>query len=44
MACPFMDQYAKEELVVDHILIGMDSHELKVHVAAYDHRRVDDVV
>ncbi len=44
MAWPFMDQYAKEELIVDQLLMGMDSHELNVQVAAHGHRRVDDVL
>ncbi len=40
MAWPFMDHYAKEELIVDQFLMGMDSHELNVH----GHRWVDDVL
>ncbi len=44
MAWPFMDHYAKEELMVDQFLMGMDSHELNVQVAAHGHCRVDDVL
>ncbi len=44
MAWPFMDHYAKEELIVDQFLMGMDSHELNVQVAVHLHRRVDDVL
>ncbi len=29
-ACPFMDSQAKEELVVDQFLMGMNSQELSV--------------
>ncbi len=39
-----MDHYAKEELVVDQFLMGMDSHEVNVQVAAHVHGRVDDVL
>ena len=34
MAWPFMDHHAKEDLVVDQFLQGMDSHELSVQVTA----------
>ncbi len=37
-----MDHYSKEELIVDLFLMGMDSRELNVQVAAHGHRRVDD--
>ncbi len=39
-----MDHYVKEELIVDQFLMGMDSHELNIQVAARDHRRVDDIL
>ncbi len=44
MAWPFMDHYAKEELVVDQFLMGMESHELNVQVVAHGHRKLDDVL
>ncbi len=44
MAWPFMDAQAKEELVVDQFLMGMESHELSVQVAAHGHRRMEDVL
>ncbi len=44
MAWPFMDHYAKEELIVDQFFMGMDSHELNVQVADHGHLRVDDVL
>ncbi len=44
MAWPLMDHNAKEELIVDQFLMGMDSHELNVQVAAHGYRRVDDVL
>ncbi len=43
MAWPFMDAQAKEELVVDQFLMGMESHELSVQVAAHGHRCMEDV-
>ena len=39
-----MDTEAKEELVVDQFLMGMESHDLSVQVAAHDHRRMEDVL
>ncbi len=39
-----MDGQAKEELVVDQFLLGMDNHELSVQVAAHGHRHVEDVL
>ena len=44
MAWPFMDAQAKEELVVDQFLMGIESHELSVQVAAHGHRRMEDVL
>ncbi len=43
MAWPFMGSQVKEELVVDHFLLGMDNHELSVQVAAHGNRRVESV-
>ncbi len=44
MAWPFGDCYAKEELVDDQFLIGMDSHELSVQVVTHGHCQVEDVL
>ncbi len=44
MAWPFMDVQAKEELVVDQFLMGMESHQLSVQVAAHGHRRMENVL
>ncbi len=44
IAWPFMDCQAKEELVVDLFLLGMDNHELNVQVDAHDHKRTEDVL
>ncbi len=37
IAWPFMEAQAKKELVVDQFLMGMESHELSVQVAAHGH-------
>ncbi len=39
-----MDAQAKEELIVDQFLMGMESHELSVQVAAHGHHRMEDVL
>ncbi len=39
-----MDAQAKEELVVDQFLMGMENHELSVQVAAHGHRRMENVL
>ena len=44
MVWPFMDSQAKEELVVDQFLLGMDNHELSVQVAAHGLQRMEDVL
>ena len=44
MAWPFMDGQAKEELVVDQFLMGMESHELSVQVAAHGHCHMEDML
>ncbi len=44
MAWPFMDHYAKEDMVVDQLLQGIDSHELSVQVAASGHRCLETVL
>ncbi len=31
-------------MVVDQFLLGMDNHELSVHVAAHGHNRVEDIL
>ncbi len=40
MAWPFMDYHAKEDMVVDQFLLGMDSHELSVQVVMSGCRRL----
>ena len=44
MSWPFMDHHAKEDLVVDQFLQGMDSHELSVQVATSGCRRLETVL
>ncbi len=44
MAWLFMDHHAKEDLVVDQFLQGMDSHELSVQVATSRCRRLETVL
>ncbi len=44
MAWPFMDAQAKEELVVDQFLMGIESHELSVQLAAHGYRHTEDVL
>ncbi len=39
-----MDSQAKEELVVDQFLLGMENHELNVQVAEHVHRHILDVL
>ncbi len=39
-----MDGQAKEELVVDQFLLGMDNHKLSVQVDAHGHRHTEDVL
>ncbi len=39
-----MDSQAKEELVVDQFLMGLENHELSMQVAAYGHQRTEDVL
>ena len=44
MVWPFMDSQAKEERVVDQVLLGMDNHELSVQVIGHGHRRTEDLL
>ncbi len=44
MAWPFMDHHAKEDLMVDQFLQGMDSHELSVQVATSGCRCLETVL
>ncbi len=44
MAWPFMDHDAKEDLVVDQLLQGMDSHELSDQVATSGCRHLETVL
>ncbi len=40
-----MDYHAKEEMVVDQLLLGMGNHKLSVQVAAHGHghRCMEDI-
>ena len=44
MAWPFLDPLAREEMVVDQFLTGLDNHELRVQVATSDVRRIEDLM
>ena len=41
MACPLLDPIARDEMVADQFLNGLDSHELRVQVAATGIRRIE---
>ncbi len=43
MAWPFMDYHAKEDMVADQFLQGMDGHKLSVQVATSGCRRLETV-
>ncbi len=42
MAWPLLDPLAREEMVTDQCLTGLDSHELRVQVATTGARRIED--
>ncbi len=44
LAWPFMDYYAREEMVIDQFLLGMGNHELNVQVAAHGHRCMEEIL
>ncbi len=44
MAWPLLDLIARDEMVADQFLNGMDSHELRVQVAATGIRRIEDLM
>ena len=44
MAWPLLDPIARDEMVADQILNGLDSHELRVQVAATGIRRIEDLM
>ncbi len=44
MAWPFLDPLAREEMVADQFLTGLDNHELRVQVATSDVRRIEDLM
>ena len=44
MAWPLLDPIARDEMVADQFLNGLDSHELRVQVAATGIRRIEDLM
>ncbi len=44
MAWPYLDPLAREEMVADQFLTGLDNHELRVQVATSDVRRIGDLM
>ncbi len=44
MAWPLLDQIARDEMVADQFLNVLDSHELRVQVAATGIRRIEDLM
>ncbi len=44
MAWPFLDPLAREEMVADQFLNGLDNHKLRVQVATSDVRRIEDLM
>ncbi len=43
LAWPFMDYHAKEEIVVDQLLLRVGNHKLSVQVAPHGHRCMEDI-
>ncbi len=44
MAWPLLDPIARDEMVADQVLNGLDSHELRIQVAATGIRRIEDLM
>ena len=44
MAWPYLDPLAREEMVADQFLTGLDNHELCVQAATSDVRRIEDLM
>ncbi len=44
MAWPYLDPLAREEMVADQFLTGLDNHELRVQAATSDVRRIEDLM
>ncbi len=44
MAWPFLDPLAREEMVADQFLTGLDNHELRVQIATSDVRRIEYLI
>ncbi len=44
MAWPLLDPIARDEMVADKFLNGLDSHELRVQVLATGIRRIEDLM
>ncbi len=44
MTWPYRDPLAREEMVADQFLTGLDNHELHVQAATSDVRRIEDLM
>ncbi len=44
MAWPLLDPLAREEMVADQFLTGLDNHELRIQVATSDVQRIEDLM
>ncbi len=44
MAWPYLDPLAREEMVADQFLTGLDNHELRFQAATYDVRWIEDLM
>ncbi len=44
MVWPYLDPLAREEMVADQFLTGLDNHELRVQAATSDVRRIEDLM
>ena len=44
MAWPLLDPLARDEMVADQFLTGLDNHELRVQVATSDVQRIEDLM
>ncbi len=44
MAWPYLDPLAREEMVADQFLTGLDNHELRVQAVTSDVRRIEDLM
>ena len=44
IAWPYLDSLAREEMVANQFLTGLDNHELRVQAATSDMRRIEDLM